>query len=234
MQRGFQRLDGLLCLSFDARRLFGFFGSDTLLLFEFDLRRLHLGAQVFRLLHHRGIVVVDIVQQIPACGEFLERRGSQDDVERRGLAAAIHTARPLAQLVLQLGDLGVRFVDARLGVGNGLDGRFVLVERFVIVLAGDGQLLLHLVDASANGIGLGELVCGRGLGKSERRPQQRGRTQGSRAKYKRAAIEAAREISHAKPPRIRRVCLMLDSHARVLTIRHRSEQRIRNNYSTTG
>ena len=49
-----------------------------------------------------------------------------------------------------------------------------------------------------------------------------------------AAIEAAREISHAKPPRIRRVCLMLDSHARILTIRHRSEQRIRNNYSTTG
>lgn len=33
LQRGFQRLDGLLCLSFDARRLFGFFGSDTLLLF---------------------------------------------------------------------------------------------------------------------------------------------------------------------------------------------------------
>ena len=194
----FERRNGGFGLLLDARRLVSLLGGDALLLLKLDFRSLHFGAQVLGFLHHGGIVVVDVLEQVPVRDELLERRGAQHEIEQRGLARAVHAARPLAQPLLQIGDLRIGLVDAKLRVGDRLDGGLVLVERLVIGVRHHFQLVLHRQDACANGLGLGHLVGRRGIGEGKPWPQHRCCAKCGCPQKKRAAIHAARRLCHVR------------------------------------
>ena len=153
--------DEALGLFLDGLGLLGLLGGDVALLLVDGLLRFHLGAQGLGFLHHVGVVLVHIVQEVPVRGEGLERGGSQKKIEERRRAGTVHGAGAVAELVLQL-------ADAR---GSGIDATLSLVHAGLGIVAlgfsriegdlGAVELLLHGVELLKCRVGLGLLLGGR-------------------------------------------------------------------------
>ena len=132
-------------------------GGGAALLFERGLLLLGLGAQVLVALHELGIVIVDLVQQVPVRGELAERRGAEQQVQKRAGARAVHALRAVAQTGLHIGDLDVDLVDALLRLIGGLLGLSLLLERLTVVGRRLIELVLHGIERGQNRLRLGLL-----------------------------------------------------------------------------
>ena len=198
---GFLHLgDEALGLLLDGLGLLGLLGGDVALLLVDGLLGFHLGAQGLGFLHHVGVVLVHIVQEIPVRGEGLERGGSQKKIEERRRAGTVHGAGAVAELVLQL-------ADAR---GSGIDATLSLVHAGLGIVAlgfsriegdlGAVELLLHGVELLKCRVGLGLLLGGRdgvSLGGHERGQAQRDAESGRRADEG-ASAEGTCMLTHIK------------------------------------
>lgn len=192
--------DEALGLLLDGLGLLGLLGGDVALLLVDGLLRFHLGAQGLGFLHHVGVVLVHIVQEVPVRGEGLERGGSQKKIEERRRAGTVHGAGAVAELVLQL-------ADAR---GSGIDATLSLIHAGLGIVAlgfsriegdlGAVELLLHGVELLKCRVGLGLLLGGRdgvGFGGHERGQAQRDAESG-RSADEGASAEGTCMLTHIK------------------------------------
>ena len=152
-------------------------GSDLLLTRKFVFSRLKLLASGLGLVDQISVVGVDLVQQLPILRELGKRGSTQQKIDERGGAGAVHAAGARAQAILQTLDFLSGLVDLNLLLLHGALGAFLLVKSGIVVFAGSFEIGLQADQLIANGIRLGLLLGGRfskrELGDDKRRGAKR-------------------------------------------------------------
>ena len=105
-----------LCLGFRSLGLIHFLLGRVGLGGILGLLGLVVFAQGLRLGDELRVLVIEHIERIPVLQEVVERSRAQHDVQKRGLAVAVHAARAAAQALLELCDAHVVLVDLRLGL----------------------------------------------------------------------------------------------------------------------
>ena len=127
-------VDGRLRLLLDLLGLLGLLSGNLLLRGVLGLLVLDLLTQVLGLVDELGIALVHLVEQIPVVHELGERRGTEQHVDDRSAAVAVHRLGTIAQALLKAGNLLIRLVDALLRLVHLLLRLLLLVKRGVVIV----------------------------------------------------------------------------------------------------
>ena len=149
--------------------LVGFFhliGRFAFLLAVFIALRFVIGTQLLGFGNHLRVVFVHPGKHVPVLHEVIERIGTQNDVEERGLTVAIHIVRTIAELALKIFDALVVFVDFRLALVHLRRGGIVSVDRGGVIFDLLVQIGIELQQLLKRSIGLCLLFSGRRLSES--------------------------------------------------------------------
>ena len=170
-------------------RLVGFFhlmGRFALLLAVFVALRFIIGAQFLGFGNHLRVVFVHPGKHVPVLHEVIERIGTQNNVEERGLAIAVHIVRAIAELPLKVFDALVVVVDFRLALVHLRRSGIMSVDRSGVIFDLLVQIGIELQQFLKCSIGLCLLFSCRWLSESEFR-RRNGNAECSSATHKCAA-----------------------------------------------
>ena len=144
--------------------LFDLLLGDIGLVGIFLLLGLVVGAKILSLLDHLGIFFIQRGERIPVLREIVERIRTQNNVEERGLAIAVHIAGALGKLILQLVDLRVVIVDFSLALVHLGDCLVVLLHGLVVIRGCSTELLAHRIQLLTSFVSLSLHIGRRRIG----------------------------------------------------------------------
>ena len=147
--------------------LFHLIGRFAFLFAVFIALRFVIGTQLLGFGNHLRVVFVHPGKHVPVLHEVIERIGTQNDVEERGLTVAIHIVRTIAELALKIFDALVVFVDFRLALVHLRRGGIVSVDRGGVIFDLLVQIGIELQQLLKRSIGLCLLFSSRRLSESE-------------------------------------------------------------------
>ena len=150
--------------------LVGFFhliGRFAFLFAVFIALRFVIGTQLLGFGNHLRVVFVHPGKHVPVLHEVIERIGTQNDVEKRGLTVAIHIVRTIAELTLKVFNALVVVVDFRLTLVHLRRGGIVSVDRGGVIFDLLVQIGIELQQFLKRSIGLRLFFSRRRLSESE-------------------------------------------------------------------
>ena len=155
--------------------LFGLLGREGFLAGVFGLLGLDPIVQLLGLLHHIGIILVELLQKIPARSELFEAGGSEEQIEERQAAVAVHAVRTVAEPALQIGYFGVEFVDARLRILHARLGCVNVGKSLHVIVGCLVEVILQRIERNERCLRFGLFIGRRRLGECERGHSERHR-----------------------------------------------------------